>query len=112
MVVDGIERVKSSIGGVDSSVFSNGSPMERPSSLKLSRPIIVFDGFLDLGPFFRSNMVFYISSPQCITPMVVEADCHRLTYLTTSDTQDDPLDLSILFSGGKETKRDSPSNGE
>lgn len=52
MVVDGIERVKSSIGGVDSSVFSNGSPMERPSSLKLSRPIIVFDGFLDLGPFF------------------------------------------------------------
>jgi len=23
-----------------------------------------------------------------------------------------PLDLSILISGGKETKRDSPSNGE
>jgi hypothetical protein len=86
--------------------------MERPSSLKLSRPIIVFDGFLDLGPFFRSNMVIYSKTPQCITPMVVEADCHRLTYLTTSDTQDDPLDLSILFSGGKETKRDSHSSGE
>lgn len=33
-------------------------------------------------------------------------------YLTTSDTQEYPLDLSILFSGGKETKRDSLSNGE
>ena len=45
MVVDGIVRVKSSIGGVDSSVFLIGSSMERSSSLKLSRPIIVFDGF-------------------------------------------------------------------
>jgi hypothetical protein len=25
---------------------------------------------------------------------------------------DDPLNLSILFSGGKETNKDSPSNGE
>lgn len=32
--------------------------------------------------------------------------------MTTSDRQEYPLDLSILFSGGKETKRDSPSNGE
>jgi hypothetical protein len=59
VVVDGIERVKSSIGGVDSSVFSNGSPMERPSSLKLSRPIIVFDGFRVLGSFNRSSMETY-----------------------------------------------------
>ena len=29
-----------------------------------------------------------------------------------SDWQEDPLDLSILLSGGKETNKDSPSNGE
>jgi len=26
--------------------------------------------------------------------------------------QEDPLDLSILLSGGKETNKESPSNGE
>ena len=30
----------------------------------------------------------------------------------TSRGWDDPLDLSILISGGKETNKDSPSNGE
>ena len=29
-----------------------------------------------------------------------------------SNWQEDPLDLSILLSGGKETNKDSPSNGE
>ena len=29
-----------------------------------------------------------------------------------SDWQEDPLDLSILLSGGKETNQDSLSNGE
>jgi hypothetical protein len=29
-----------------------------------------------------------------------------------SDGKEDPLDLSILLSGGKETNKDSPSNGE
>ena len=29
-----------------------------------------------------------------------------------SDWEEDPLDLSILLSGGKETNKDSPSNGE
>ena len=30
----------------------------------------------------------------------------------SSPSQDHPLDLSILLSGGKETNKDSPSNGE
>ena len=34
------------------------------------------------------------------------------THVRPHIRQDDPLNLSILFSGGKESKSDSPSNGE
>ena len=44
---------------------------------------------------------------------VVRKELGRKTSpFRASDWEEDPLDLSILLSGGKETNKDSPSNGE
>jgi hypothetical protein len=48
---------------------------------------------------------------------LVYTGLHRLvgksnTKARTRMSREDPLNLSILLSGGKETNKDSPSNGE
>jgi len=50
--------------------------------------------------------------PTLVRILVVVANIQMRTLKTEVDVGDYPLDLSILISGGKETKRDSLSNGE
>ena len=49
-------------------------------------------------------------------PMPLNRHCHRFCaqcLITWSEIeQENPLNLSISISGGKETNKDSPSNGE
>ena len=82
---------------------------------------------------FTSRLSLHVSEPSCAAllhclegstcfcPSTVEFDstsaCSlsvlpKTSYIWPQIRQDYPLNLSILISGGKETNKDSPSNGE
>ena len=58
-----------------------------------------------------ARVVKYLST--CRSKTVSGTCCTSLSLHLLADLrQEDPLNLNILLSGGKETNKDSPSNGE
>jgi hypothetical protein len=57
-------------------------------------------------------MLFYIILNSLCVYFLIKIYAFNNKVCLASYVEGYPLDLSILISGGKETKRDSPSNGE
>ena len=93
-------------------VYNRGS-FEDPAGRKAGQGLSSSLG-LELAGFDRA---FGMSNEGCSSPVrETSASGLPFTFNTTHSRpqirQDYPLNLSISISGGKETKQDSPSNGE